>query len=114
MGGESRFPGGMVLATEPAREERRLKIPLTTLSETALGGIIEAFVLREGTDYGHEEHDLIEKCQMVRRQLEAGEAEIDFDPETQSVDIRPVDAQAVGGHRQQRTTGSEAETDRNR
>jgi len=67
-----------------------VKIPVASLSRSALDGIIESFVLREGTDYGHGEHDLAAKCRAVRRQLESGEAEIDFDPETQTVDIRPV------------------------
>ncbi|MCB1686059.1 MAG: YheU family protein [Pseudomonadales bacterium] len=67
-----------------------MKIPLETLTEAALAGIIESFVLREGTEYGPSEHDLERKCEQVRRQLRRGEAEIDFDPETDSVDIRPV------------------------
>lgn len=67
-----------------------MKIPLTSLSEAALERIIEAFVLREGTDYGHTEHALADKCLAVRRQLQSGTAEIDFDPETETVDIRPV------------------------
>jgi len=68
----------------------RVKIPLSSLSREALDGIIESFVLREGTDYGHDEHELTGKCRAVRRQLESGEAEIDFDPDTETVDIRPV------------------------
>ncbi|HEY5645945.1 MAG TPA: YheU family protein [Pseudomonadales bacterium] len=67
-----------------------MKIPLSSLSEDALAAIIETFVLREGTDYGPGEHDLASKCLAVRRQLERGEAEIDFDPNTETVDIRPV------------------------
>ena len=67
-----------------------MKIPVSSLTEPALDAIIVEFVLREGTDYGHEEHDLAGKCLAVRRQLEAGEAEIDFDPTTETVDIRPV------------------------
>ena len=69
-----------------------MKIPLSSLSADALRSIIESFVLREGTDYGHEEHPgeygLDAKCAAVQRQLEAGEAEIDFDPETETIDIR--------------------------
>lgn len=67
-----------------------MKIPLESLSESALAGIIESFVLREGTDYGHGDHDMAAKCQAVRRQLEAGEAEINFDPETETIDIRTI------------------------
>lgn len=68
-----------------------MKVPLSGLSQAALTGIIEAFVLREGTDYGHADHDLAAKCRAVRRQLESGEAEITFDPATGSVDIRPCE-----------------------
>jgi uncharacterized protein YheU (UPF0270 family) len=67
-----------------------MKIPVSSLSRAALDGIIETFVLREGTDYGHVEHDLAGKCRAVRMQLESGAAEIDFDPDTRTVDIRPV------------------------
>lgn len=68
-----------------------MRIPLDQLSAAALDGIIESFVLREGTDYGHRDIDLASKCAQVKRQLEAGEAQICFDPDTQSIDIRPTD-----------------------
>ena len=71
-----------------------MKIPHASLSADALRRIIESFVLREGTDYGDEpapgQHGLDAKCAAVLRQLEAGEAEIDFDPETETIDVRPV------------------------
>ena len=71
-----------------------MKIPTSSLSQDALRSIIESFVLREGTDYGDEqrtgEHDLEAKCAAVLRQLEAGDAEISFDPDTETIDIRPV------------------------
>jgi len=67
-----------------------VKIPIADLSDETLRSIIEAFVLREGTDYGHRDHDLDAKCATVLRQLEAGEAVIDFDPDTETVDIRPI------------------------
>ena len=64
-------------------------IPYKSLSDDALASIIEAFVLREGTDYGDAEHGLASKCDEVRLQLERGEAALDFDPTTQTIDIRP-------------------------
>ena len=67
-----------------------MKIPADSLSDDALMGIIESFVLREGTDYGPGEYDLAAKCRAVRRQILAGEAEILFDSGTESIDIRPV------------------------
>ena len=67
-----------------------MRIPLEQLSAAALEGIIESFVLREGTDYGHQDIDFASKCAAVQRQLAAGEAEIFFDAETESIDIRPA------------------------
>jgi len=66
-----------------------VKIPYTELTAETLDAIIEEFVLREGTDYGERVFDLESKCAAVRRQLERGEAELCFDPGTESIDIRP-------------------------
>jgi uncharacterized protein YheU (UPF0270 family) len=65
-------------------------IPPESLSAEALRGVIEAFVLREGTDYGHQEHSLEAKCRAVERQLRDGRAQIWFDPASGTTDIRPV------------------------
>jgi len=63
-------------------------IPPESLSPAALRGVIEAFVLREGTDYGHHEHSLEEKCRAVERQLGEGRARICYDPVTGTTDIQ--------------------------
>jgi len=65
-----------------------LPIPHRELSAAALRGLIEAYVLREGTDYGTREFSLEQKVAHVAAQLEAGTAQIWFDPATSSVDIR--------------------------
>jgi uncharacterized protein YheU (UPF0270 family) len=62
-------------------------IPYTELSPDALAGVIESFVLREGTDYGERDVPFETKVMQVRRQLERREAEIVFDPNTESIDI---------------------------
>lgn len=62
-------------------------VPYSELSPEALQGVIEAFVLREGTEYGEREFTLAEKRSHVMLQLERGEALIMFDPQSQSVDI---------------------------
>jgi uncharacterized protein YheU (UPF0270 family) len=62
-------------------------IPHTELSREALAGVVESFVLREGTDYGDREYSLAEKVAHVMRQIERGEAQIIFDPNTETVDI---------------------------
>jgi uncharacterized protein YheU (UPF0270 family) len=64
-----------------------LTIPYRELTPAALRGVVEAFVLREGTDYGSHEFTLEEKVNHVMAQLERSEAAIVFDPETESVDI---------------------------
>jgi len=62
-------------------------VPYTELSADALLGVIESFVLREGTDYGERDVAFETKILQVRRQLERHEAEIVFDPQTESVGI---------------------------
>jgi uncharacterized protein len=62
-------------------------VPYTQLSPEALQGVIESFVLREGTEYGERDFTLSEKRTHVLLQLELGEAQILFDPQSQSVDI---------------------------
>jgi uncharacterized protein YheU (UPF0270 family) len=62
-------------------------VPHAELSSDALRGVIESFVLREGTDYGAHEFALEQKVAHVLHQLEEGEARIVFDPASGSVDI---------------------------
>ena len=70
---------------EPQQEP--IAIAPAQLSPQALRGVIEAFVLREGTDYGEREYSLEQKIAHVAAQLEAGEAQIWFDPNSNSIDI---------------------------
>lgn len=62
-------------------------IPHRDLSESALRGVLESFVLREGTDYGEREVSLDQKVAQVLRQLERGEAHIVFDATLETIDI---------------------------
>ena len=62
-------------------------IPHRELSAAALRGVIESFVLREGTDYGEKDFSLEQKVAHVTRQLERGDARIVFDPNTESIHI---------------------------
>ena len=64
-------------------------IPLEDLDAETLGSLVEAFVNREGTDYGAIERSLDAKVEDVLRQLRSGEALIVFDPETESVNLVP-------------------------
>jgi uncharacterized protein len=67
--------------------EDPITIPHTELTADALQGVIESFVLREGTDYGAHDYSLEQKVAHVLRQLERKEALIVFDPNTESIDI---------------------------
>jgi uncharacterized protein YheU (UPF0270 family) len=69
-------------------------VPHTELDADLLRALIESFVLREGTDYGEREFSLDQKVARVIRQLERGEAQIVFDPGSESVDIAVVRASA--------------------
>jgi uncharacterized protein YheU (UPF0270 family) len=65
-------------------------VPYQELSPEALRAVMESFVLREGTEYGAHDFTLEEKLAHVHRQLERREAQIVFDPDTESIDIIPV------------------------
>lgn len=69
-------------------------VPHTELTSELLRAVIESFVLREGTDYGEHELSLDEKVARVVTQLERGDANIVFDPDTESVAIVLVPAAA--------------------
>ena len=71
-------------------EERRVDVPFTALSEEALLGVVDDYVLREGTEYGIHDVPLATKVAQVVRQLQRREARIVFDPATETVDIRAV------------------------
>ena len=62
-------------------------VPHAELSPDALRGVIEAFVLREGTEYGEHDVSLDVKVAQVLRQLERGEAQIVFDLESEEIGI---------------------------
>lgn len=64
-----------------------LVISPSDLSDDALIGVIDAFVLREGTDYGHSDISLQDKRAAVLRQLQNGEAQICYYPESEHIDI---------------------------
>jgi uncharacterized protein len=64
-----------------------VEVPHTELSSEALRGVIESFVLREGTDYGERDVPFERKVVDVLRQLERKEAVIVYDPGSDSVSI---------------------------
>jgi uncharacterized protein len=52
-----------------------------------LRGVLESFVLREGTEYGERDVSMDQKVAQVIRQLKRGEAQIVFDPDSETIDI---------------------------
>ncbi len=76
--------------SEPGESFEPVEVPCAALSSEALRGVIEAFVLREGTDYGERECTLEQKCAQVLAQIHRGEARILYDPESETVTIEIV------------------------
>ena len=70
------------------REEEKAKpieIPMESLSQEALFGVIESFILREGTDYGLHELSLEEKIKNIQSQMVRREIRLIFDLSTESL-----------------------------
>jgi uncharacterized protein len=65
-----------------------VEVPTSELSQTALLGIVEEFITREGTDYGPREHTFDEKRASVLRLIAAGEVAIFFDTESETTTLR--------------------------
>lgn len=68
-------------------EQKYVEVPPDQVSADALNGLIETFVLREGTEYGESEFNLEQKVNHVRRQLDSGDVAIVFNVELQSADM---------------------------
>jgi uncharacterized protein YheU (UPF0270 family) len=69
------------------QKQELIVIPHRELSAEALRGVLESFVLREGTEYGEREVSLDQKVAQVLHQLERGEAQVIFDAALESIDI---------------------------
>jgi hypothetical protein len=77
---------------KPQEKPAPVIIPYQDLSPAALRGLIESFVLREGTEYGPKDVPLDIKRGQVMRLLERGTAQIVFNPVLDSADIEVVQA----------------------
>lgn len=69
-----------------------IEIPWRELSPEALAGLIEAFVMREGTDYGEEEIEMAAKVEQVHHQIRTGRVRVLFDIETESATLVTAEA----------------------
>lgn len=75
---------------DPRDRPEPVTIPHAELSADALRGVIDNFILREGTDYGDKAVSHDDKVAQVLLQLERNEARILFDPLDSSVTIVAV------------------------
>lgn len=64
-----------------------VEVPFTMLPAEVLQRMLEEFVLREGTDYGHDDYTLESKVADVRGQLERRKIKIFFDEASETFDI---------------------------
>ena len=72
-----------------------IEIPFEQLSPDALRGVAEAFVLREGTDYGFHDFSMEQKVEHVVAQLKRGDATIVFDAQSETIGL--VTKHELGG-----------------
>ena len=64
-----------------------IKIPYEELEQEMLQALVEEFVTREGTDYGHSEVGLETKVKEVLEQLVGHSAFVTFDPQSETATI---------------------------
>ncbi len=74
-------------AGQPNESLTPIEILKDNLSADALDGIIESFILREGTDYGVQEISLEKKKEQIRKLIDKKEIRIVFDFSTESVTL---------------------------
>jgi uncharacterized protein YheU (UPF0270 family) len=65
-----------------------VEVPPAALSASALIGVIEEFITREGTDYGVREHSFDEKRASVLQLIEQGEVAIYFDTRSETATLK--------------------------
>jgi len=68
-------------------DEQNFVIKPDQISKEALDNIIEAFILREGTNYGSEEFSLKEKKKQVLLQITEEKVLILYDQENESINL---------------------------
>jgi uncharacterized protein YheU (UPF0270 family) len=64
-----------------------IEIPYQEIDRETLLALIEAFVLREGTDYGEREASLDKKVNDIFLQVQSGDLRILFDSKEESCNI---------------------------
>ena len=64
-----------------------MEIPHEQIPSDLLVSLIESFIMREGTDYGHSDYSMQQKIEQVLRQLRSKKVIITFDQETETFNI---------------------------
>jgi uncharacterized protein len=75
-------------------------IPWQQVNSETLDNLLEAFVLREGTDYGEHEHSLAQKVEDVRHQLARGEAVLVWSELHETINVMPRGSFCAGTEEQ--------------
>ena len=73
-----------------SEKERLVDVNYMLLSAETLRGLVEEFITREGTEYGHREFSLDDKVRQVERQLASGEVKIVFDNVEERANLVPT------------------------
>jgi uncharacterized protein len=80
------------MMSDKTSQESPIEIAIEDLSPEALYGVIESFVLREGTDYGAQEVSLEKKIEQISKQLKSKRARIFFDQTSETISLVPTNA----------------------
>jgi uncharacterized protein YheU (UPF0270 family) len=68
-----------------------IEVPWQQLSSDALDGLMEAYISREGTDYGEVECSLADKKAQLLQKLKSGSVLIVFDEDSESCNLLTQD-----------------------
>jgi uncharacterized protein YheU (UPF0270 family) len=85
------------------------EVPMDELSAEAIDGVVDAFVMREGTDYREQKTTYEHKRQQVIAQLLDGQVAIMFDPETTTCSLVPRDTSPASSRCNQAQHGDSRE-----
>ena len=72
---------------EEQEKEQFIQVPAERISPEALSAILDEFILREGTDYGHSDATLEDKRLKVQKQLSSGRAVIVYSTLTENTTL---------------------------
>lgn len=84
---EKKQPQGEHPYKQEVPQEAPIEIAPSQLSPDALNGIIENFILREGTDYGVVEVEFDKKKSQIQKQIDRGDVKVVFDLTTETVSL---------------------------